>query len=252
VSRPAPVLPRRMPLGPVVAISVAAILLAGLATLAIISPVQPTSDSDCCIAGRPHRALVIVLDSTDPLIAREPRQVSAAVGAAVEALKPDDRVAMVELAGKAASEVTPLVNACLPGSETNVERNRLKHRILEPMARQIAEIGGRPEAPASPILETLLSLASDRTLNAPGARLPVLLVSDGLQNSPVASVYGRGVEFPSPASHPLDGVTVELVVLHNPRDARLQPRGVAKLVNWLKAAQAQVLYDPPRWLATGA
>ncbi len=235
--------------GPLVIWGAATIVLSGLAAAVVLSPPAPALDGEGCVAGRPTNTLVVALDTTDRLISQQPRQVQDAVAAEVRALSPGDRVAVVEIAGETRPEAKPLVSACLPGAATNVERNRFRDRIASPIAARLGELAGRPEAPASPIIETLVALASDRTFNGQGGRLTILAISDGLQNTAHGSVYGAGHAFPSPNGQPMSGVTVDLELLRNPRDAALQPRGVERLVTWLKAAGATVDYTPPRWLA---
>jgi hypothetical protein len=190
-----------------------------------------------------------VLDTSDPLLAGQPRESRAEIAEVLRTLGRNDRVVVTEMAGDAPAEASPLVDACLPGSETNVERNAFEARIGAPIEARLTSLALRAPANASPLVETVLSLASDRAFSGPTSRLTVLMETDGLQNTALASAYRRGSRFPPPAHSPLRGVTVILFILHNPRDAALQPRGVAALAAWLKAAGAEVTYDQPPWMS---
>lgn len=227
------------------------ILSAGLAALVLgAARLSASGDTVGCVPGLGHETLIVVLDVTDPLIAAQPRQVDAAVEASICRLQPRDRLAVVKLSGASPEEVAPLIDTRLPASETNRDRNRLRDQITRPIAGLLDAVEKRRDAsPYSPILETLVAIASDRTLSTAGWRTHVLLVSDGLQNTAYASIYPPRVHFPPAELRPLRGMTVEMAVLRNLRDRSLQPDGVAALVNWLRAAGADVLYEPPPFMA---
>ena len=225
------------------------LVLAGLVGVGMTFAPPRAEDANGCVEGQAHRTLAIAVDTTDNLLAGEPRESRQAIVDALASLKPNDRVVVVEMSGTSPTEAAPLVDACLPGDETNIERNRLRDRVWKPIDARLKQLSGQPAAKTSPLIETVLVLASDRLFNGPTSRLTVLMITDGLQNSSFASAYRGGTAFPPPAGYPLQRVSVVPFIVRNPRDAALQPRGTAALAEWLRRAGASVSLDQPPWMS---
>ncbi len=237
---------RRTPALPLllVGLVIAGAVAAGYLTQA--APADPVTD---CPVGKPPPATVVIdLDTTDALIAAQPRQTLQAVEQVLAGLPAGSRVAILQVSGENQIEAAPLFDRCLPATDDNIRRNRMRDAVMTPIRRRLQSLQAAAAAPASPILESVLNIAQDRQLHAAGAPLTVVLISDALQNSEFASVYRRGRAFPDPAGRPLAGVRVQLVLLRNRRDQALQPASAARLTAWLGKAGATTDYRPPTWL----
>lgn len=229
---------------------VGAASLAAIIVVASLTKQAAVADAVGCMSGVARETLVVAIDTTDPLTAAQPQRVETAVNDSLARLKANDRVAVVEMTATPPTEVKSVVNACKPADENNHDRKLLHDLIDQPIATLLQKIAKQSDSERqSPIIETLFAIASDSTLNTSRSGLHVLLVSDGLQKSDRASVYPRGAAFPQPNGLPLHGVTIELVVLQNPRDLDLQPAGVEALVDYLRALGANLIYQTPPWMA---
>lgn len=229
-------------------VGVGMLAVTGLVLDAVFNAVE-TRDKRHCYRGRPPvNTLAIVLDVSDPLIAAHPREIDFDISETVAGLHSGDRVLALDAAGKPPSEVALVVDECHPGDEDNTARNVFKAEIVGPIARHVSEIRSRPASAESPLVETIVGLASDRSVRESGTKLTIHFVTDGLQNSPLVSEYRAHPRYPEPDPALLKGVTVDLVVVKNDRDIRRQPRAVEHLVAWLKESGAVVVYSPPPWL----
>jgi hypothetical protein len=228
-------------------------VVGGLALCALIAIIvatkAPPTDKDGCVAGAAHDTLAIVVDTTDPLLTGSMTDSLDAISAAMAGLKPGDRVVVTELDGAVQSAPTPLVDACLPLLDSNLARRRMRERIETPLREKLATLAKSPTSETTPLIETVLYLAGERRLNGPTSRLSILLITDGLQNSPIATAYHRRGPFAPPKDkQALMGATVTFFLIRNPRDFQLQPAGVHHLVEWLRQAGATVAEHDPPWM----
>lgn len=225
-----------------------ALILGGLSVTAALTPYVHVDKRHCVVGHAPATSLAIVLDTSDPLVLVEPRQVSFAVDQELGELRKGDRILALDVGGKALAEVAPIVDECHPGDDDNIARNAFRRAVVDPINAHLRDVKGHEPAAQSPLAETILTLASDPSVHPQGSRLIVLFATDGLQNSPLQSAYRRNSRFPAPDGQPLKGVVIKLVLIRNERDLRLQPRAIARFTDWLEQAGAQVVAPEPGWL----
>jgi len=226
-----------------------ALILVGLSVAAALSPYEHVDQRHCVVGAVPAKVLAVELDTSDPLVVVEPREVSFAIDQSLNSLNKGDRIIALDVGGKALPEIAPIVDQCHPGDDDNIARNAFRRTILQPIAAHLRDVLGRPAAAESPLAESMVSLASDPSIHPRGSKLVILFVTDGMQNSALESAYRRGSKFPKPEGQPLKGVVIELVLIKNERDIALQPRAIVRLTAWLQAAGAQVIAPEPGWLS---
>ncbi len=224
------------------------LLVGGLGAFAITHPAARLDARHCIIDRPPPRTLAIVLDTSDPLVAAQPREITFVVKRELMTLKQGDRVLVLDAAGEPTAEAAPIVDQCDAGDGDNVARNAFQRSIVRPIEAHLRDLQNQPASDKSPIVESILSLAADQSLHIPGTQLTILFASDGLQNTGLQSAYKKGSNFPKPDGTPLKSVTVELVLMKNARDLALQPREIVRLRDWLTAAGAKVVMSEPGWL----
>jgi hypothetical protein len=215
---------------------------------AIAVPHAPRDHRHCVIGQAPANTFVPVFDETDPLVALAPRQVRYDLARDIAKLGDGDRVVVIDAHGDASSELQPALDVCLPGNENNIARMAMQRDVWVPLLHHLDVIAAVPPVKETSLAELVARIASDRSLRVQGTRLIIALFTDALQNSRLQSAYRPGSRFPPVDPHLLQGVTVEIHLLRNPRDEALQPRASARLVAWLKAAGAEVRYAAPAWL----
>jgi len=223
--------------------------LIALVAFAILNPEPETDERHCFTEQAPENTALIVLDTSDALIAAQPRQIAGAVEAEIARLSEGDHVVVLNAAGKAPSEVTPIVDACHPGERDNRARNAFQQTVVLPIEEHLSALTLEPEASESPLAETIVSIAADRDFNDGRSNLRVLLITDALQNTSYQSAYRWGSEFPALTGEPLKGLNIHLVLVRNERDLALQPQAVTRFVEWLEEAGASVEYAEPAWIS---
>jgi hypothetical protein len=229
----------------------AAAALAVFATLGLLSTgvlfegMRLNPRNDCPRSGDPPAVEVVALDTTDQLLRAQPRLVGRVVDQVVSGTAPGDRLAVAEIR-EGGLEQHLSFNRCVPGRGSNVERNRLRDAVREPISHALQSLAGQPEAGKSPIIEAIIALVDHPELQPTRGHLKINLLTDGLQSSSFASAY-TGKSFPAPLKNLLQGVTIRLVVLRNARDLARQRRGVEMLLAWMRGCGARVEYDPFAW-----
>lgn len=225
------------------------LILCGLSVAAVLTPYQRVDQRHCVIGHAPATSLAVALDTSDPLVVVEPRQVSFAVEHELGLLKKGDRIVALDVGGETLAEVAPIVDQCHPGDDDNIARNAFRRTIVDPINAHLRAVKDHQAAGESPLAETILAVASDSSIHPQGSKLRILFVTDGLQNSALQSAYRRGSTFPAPGGQPLKGVVIKLVLIKNGRDLRRQPRAIAQLTLWLEQAGGQVIASEPGWLS---
>ena len=231
---------------------IVAMMTTGIAvTLRNASPVLGATD-DCPIAGPPPQTLVFAVDTTNQLVADEPRTVELNLEAGIAKLPAGSRVALVEIGAVAPTEPVILFSRCLPGNADNAARNRFRQEVMTPLKAHLATLSARPEAPTSAIVETVLALVDDENLHRKGTALTIRLETDGLQNSAYANAY-RAKPFPMAPAGTLRGVDIEIDALRNPKAVAEQPKAFDRLTEWLRGGTpSHLLFERPAWLALAA
>jgi hypothetical protein len=219
-----------------------------LGAAAFLDPTQKVDRRHCVVGQPPPETLVTLPDTSDSLVATEPRETAFATEAEIAHLNAGDRIILLDMAGKAVAEETPLIDQCDPGDDDNIARNAFKRDVLVPLAKHLKSLNANTSSDESPIIETILAVVGDPSLHAAGSKLRFLIPTDGLQNTHFASAYRRGTKFPRPEGEPLKGIAIKIVPIENARDLALQPRGLTELVDWLSMAGASVEMNKPGWL----
>jgi hypothetical protein len=229
-----------------VAAGLAILATGGIITSGILSDDRPLDlRTDCPQVGDPAGVNVVALDTTDRLMKEQPLLVERMIDGVVAGIPAGDRLAVAEIRN-AGLEPQLAFNRCVPGKDSNVERNRFRNAVRAPVHEALEAMATRPEAARSPVVESLIALVDHPQLQPTRGRITIHLLSDGLQASDFATAYGDR-PFPPVVNNLLSGVTIRLVVLHNPRDAARQRQGVERLVAWLRGSGARVEYEWSTW-----
>lgn len=234
--------------------TVSGVVAAGLAVLAtggIIASGILSDDraldlrTDCPQVGDPAGVHILALDTTDRLVNEQPLLVERMIDGIVAGIPAGDRLAVAEIR-EGGLEPELAFNRCVRGKGSNVERNRFQNAVRAPVHKALEGLAARPEANRSPIVESLIALVDHPELQPNRGRITIHLHSDGLQASDFATAY-NDEPFPPVVNGLLTGVTIRLVVMHNPRDAARQRQGVERLVAWLRGSGARVDYEWSTW-----
>lgn len=208
----------------------------------------------CLLNSETPKALLVMVDTTDPLAAESGPRLKAAIMDAVGELPRYSRVTLIAFGNQLADPLDVKFDGCLPGrrddagwDEGGGYLEHQHHKFEVEVERVVQSLEKLPPASSSPIAEQVIRAASDRVLHWQGARRGLLLVTDGLQTS----VYANGhVRLPAPANGILKGVEVEFFEVGNVRDQSLQtPAMRSAWGNWFKAAGAEVKMSAPGYPA---
>ncbi len=191
------------------------------------SRIPPPSTNGCDPTKPVTEALALVIDRTDPLT---PNQVRAVTGLRDEALVAAPRNTLVGLFGiQDRNEGVLSQGFCRcrqkRGAEAQVAtesplltQRDFDRQFLEPLSAELKSTLLVQESPNSPILEAIRELGALGDFSPRRVHLRVILVSDMIQNSPLASFYDSAP------------------------DARLlKEAGVNELIPFLKNAEVRVM-----------
>jgi hypothetical protein len=191
----------------------------------------------------------LLVDTSDPMVRAQSRTATQVVEDILASLPTGGRFALIESDPRAPTETDPVFDACKPGADGNLERRQGQEEFQRPVLDLLERMQGRPPAPQSPLVETIVAISSDRSLRTDDVPLTIRVLTDGLQNSDLWSSYDPLAIVPEPGTEALRDVRVEIILLRNPRDAHLQRKGVRDLVRWLQQAGATVRCREPPWMA---
>ncbi len=204
----------------------------------------------CLLNSETPKALLVMVDTTDPLVQDSGLRLKTAIMDAVGELPRYSRVTLIAFGNQLAEPLTVRFDGCLPGRRDDAGWDEgggyLEHqhqRFESEVQRVVQSLDNLPPANSSPIAEQVIRAASDRVLHWEGARRGLLLVTDGLQTS----VYAQsGVRIPAPPESILRGVEVEFFEVGNARDQSLQtPAMRTAWADWFKSAGATVTMSAP-------
>ena len=208
----------------------------------------------CLLNSETPKALLVMVDTTDPLVQDSGLRLKTAIMDAVGELPRYSRVTLIAFGNQLAEPLAIKFDGCLPGRRDDAGWDEgggfleFQHRKFESeVQRVIQSLDNLPPASSSPIAEQVIRAASDRTLHWESARRELLLVSDGLQTS----VYTRTqVRLPAPPDGILNSVEVEFFEVGNARDQSLQtPAMRTAWADWFKTAGATVTMSAPGYAA---
>ena len=179
-----------------------AIAIAGLVYLWFVARDRPELDATtlCPSDGGPRSTTVVLLDTTDPW----PEVVRDSVRKELEEIVgrvPEYGLLQLRLLDPAAAGGRVLFSKCNPGDGSNLSeitanpamaRKQWEEQFIVPIVRALESAQQQPEAPASPILDTIQRLAINQFRGDNPKKLVV--VSDMIEHTPEYSQY-RGQDF---------------------------------------------------------
>ena len=198
-------------------------------------------ETGCLLHAENPQAVVLMIDSTDPLAKQSGPRLRTAIMDLVNDLPRYSRVTLVAFGNQLADPLEIKFDGCLPGRRDDAGWDEgggylnSQFRKFDTKVKQVvASLEALPPANSSPIAEQVIRAASDRVLHWEGARRRLFLATDGLESV----VYRTGrVTLPTPAANLLSGVDVEFFEVGNERDYALQtPSMRVAWANWFKAA----------------
>lgn len=231
------------------AIGVPALLVLG--AIAWVSfnarPAERDPDTGCPETG-PSALTAIMIDATDRIGAISRADVLARLEEYVAASREDEMVMGFE-AGPVGEEIDePLLTVCHPGDPEKASewtrnprriRQRLEERFRQPLEALFRDLLGREEAPTSPLMESVQSVAVSYLGREEYVDIPkrLILVSDLMQHSEYLSFFRQPVDYDAFARSrgadalgtDLRGTTVDILFVQREAHRRLRStRGLAE------------------------
>ena len=208
----------------------------------------------CLMHSETPKALLVMVDTTDPLVQESGVRLKTAIMDAVGKLPRYSRVTLIAFGNQLAEPLAIKFDGCLPGRRDDAGWDEgggyleyQHHKFEVEVQRVIQSLDNLPPASSSPIAEQVIRAASDRVLHWDGARRGMLLVTDGLQTSAYVRTQ---VRLPAPPDGILKGVEVEFFEVGNARDQSLQtPVMRTAWADWFKSAGATVTMSAPGYAA---
>ena len=205
-SRRGDLTPRDALLGGAVAV-VLLVLLAVGARYTIFAPKPPDRDSETgCPEGGPAALTAILVDVTDRVGAISRADLLAHLDEYVSNSREDEMVLAYEAKPVGREIGDPLLSVCHPGDpeaasewteNPRLIRRRLEERFERPLERLFADLLDREEAPTSPLMESVQSVAVSVLRRHEYAGLPkrLIFVSDLMQNTDNLSFFRQAVDY---------------------------------------------------------
>ena len=168
----------------------AAIFAAGFVAFYVSTSKTATDDDTGCALQTDNlgSALTILLDSTEPYSAVQLKQVSNRIVAAVEGLRPLDRVRIYTVWDASEKLLAPYFDFCKPDPNANespiLSRFKLTNFTFK-LEEDLKKMQGSRSN--SPIISSLGSVAAD--LSGAYENRRIILVSDLIENSEIISMY---------------------------------------------------------------
>lgn len=218
-----------------------AVLLLGMAGLAMVARsnrVEAAAGLGGEASRPPKGTMLVILDKTDPMTSQEQQAVTERVRSlARHELRKGERLSIWAIGDHEDGTLSKEFCLTSPGFTANgltdnarMVRARFDSSFARPVDATLADVTRRETAATSPIMESLREVGELKEfVDVQGPRR-ILIVSDMLQHSRVYSQYGSARDFAALRRLPawrelragLEGVSVEIVYLHRPRDARYQ------------------------------
>jgi len=237
------------------ALSLAAVI--GMGTIAFVNRAPALDEGNGCVRGQlvPPGHTVVLIDQTDALGKRQIDYVKTLILLEYERLKPGERLTVRPIDAdpdsgeREFSRCRVRRGADVLGIGANPEMIEADFRrvVGNPLNNYLNSLANVPTAEASPILETIASVADspDFGANVPERRLVV--VSDMAQHSGQASQYGHPEGYAlSPAARDflarnMHGVHVRVHYVRRPALAEMQSDAHRQFwTDWLKSEGADV------------
>jgi hypothetical protein len=216
----------------------------------------------CPRRGEPPTATLVLIDGTDPLAKANGARFVALMNRLRDETPRNGRLIVAAFDGDLGHPLDVKFDWCSPGkgSETNAvfegpnaaDRSYREH-FAAPLDRAIKSLADTQTSPRSPIAEQVIRAVNDPALPWRAPHRSLVVLSDGIENTPAMSPY-RGDRFVLPMAPPrlLSGVAVSYIELDTPRDSALQtPEARHTWAQWFTNAGATDLkmfapgYPPP-------
>ena len=234
-------------LGATLTVTMLAFLCSMGALAYYVSATEAHDPDSLCPTDRAVSHTVVLVDRTDPLTEEHQRLLSEAIEQAVASLQLYERFSIFLIEGEAPPAPAPVLSVCKPydGTDANwlyenarLMREDYEERFNQPLSATVANLNTQAEAPQSPIMQIIRSVASLPSFVEADRRRKLIVVSDLLQNTADYSHYKTKPDYRAFRSSPygatvrptLDGVEVTLVYLPNRQAQRRQ--GSAHLRFW--------------------
>ncbi|MXX62833.1 MAG: hypothetical protein F4112_03000 [Holophagales bacterium] len=228
-------------------VAVAVLFLFGRYVVFAPGPPERDPDTGCPETG-PSSLTAIMIDATDRIGAISRADVLARLDEYVAASREDEMVIGFEARPVGEEIDDPLLMVCHPGDPEKASewtqnprriRQRLEERFRQPLEALFRDLLGREEAPTSPLMESVQSVAVSFLGREEYVDIPkrLVLVSDLMQHSEYLSFFRQPVEYDAFArSHGADalgtdlgGTTVDILFVQREAHRRLRStRGLAE------------------------
>lgn len=170
-----------------------------------------------CPKNGPTAVTAVLVDRSDPLTPQQAQRVQQVLDRVVEEAPVGGRVALYVAEADAFTRLAPILALCNPGSEANPlyqNPKKIRARYDDQFKARLAAVRTAllepKERKTSPILESIKAVCIDAfAAAAPGIPLRLLLVSDLIQHSPIASHYRERNFAALLEDKRLDGVLVD-------------------------------------------
>ena len=178
-----------------------------IARLTLFAPGPPSRDPETgCPETGPAALTAILVDTTDQIGAISRADVLAQLNEYVETSREDELVLAYEAKPVGDEVGDPLLSVCHPGDPDTASewtenprliRRRLEERFERPLEGLFAELLGREEAPTSPLMESVQSVAVSVLARYEYTDIPkrLILVSDLMQNTDHLSFFRQAVDY---------------------------------------------------------
>jgi hypothetical protein len=166
---------------------------------------------DCRVSTQPSGAVTFLIDQSDPFSEVELGLLSTHIQRRTDALRFGDLLSLLTLQRSAKGQpLTDNFSRCRPlrGHDVSIwidnptkREQAYQTRFLAPLntAREKALIAG--ESQRSPLIEALHAIALGQAFEGGGRDRTLVLYTDGIQNSALASFFERGYSFKQIAQH---------------------------------------------------
>ncbi len=215
--------------------------------LLVPGPPERNPDTGCPETG-PSALTAIMIDATDRIGAISRADVLARLEEYVAASREDEMVLGFEARPVGEEIDEPLLTVCHPGDPEKASewtqnprliRRRLEERFRQPLEALFRDLLGRDEAPTSPLMESVQSVAVAFLGREEYVDIPkrLILVSDLMQHSEYLSFFRQPVDYDAFARSrgadalgtDLRGTTVDILFVQREAHRRLRStRGLAE------------------------
>jgi hypothetical protein len=221
-------------------VAVAFAVLIGIYVTTIAN--RPTLDADTQCPASPESMTVLLVDVTDPLNVPQRQDFINQLERLRSTIPQYGKLAIFKVDPLSDQLLKPVIERCNPGTADDVSEytgnkeaasKRWEKGFMAPLDEAFTQIMGASDAPQSPVLESIQSVALTQMKKqaADGKKRKLIIASDLLQNTARMSFYSG---LPTPESAlasdafrmlrtDLNGIDIELWMLQRPDSKERQP-----------------------------